>query len=267
MKQNNFWYSVIFAILMVWFMIILTSWVFFLVLWENKDSKAMEYYLKSYMWAEGALELGLLKFKNYNYSFSENTVHDINNFSVLLSSDPMNKNNFKKQKDTFISYEIDSLTTNIVSKTLSSWKFEIIPLFSFDNNKNEIKVQDIKLSLVWWDLVWNILWEYWWISWTWSFTKDTLWNYRTISSVGEVFFSTKSVWDFLSSSNKNYLILHNVWVNDINFDLISNDNPFIKNIANIIASWETFWYKQNLKISVNLWEYLNLLKYSVFSPN
>jgi hypothetical protein len=48
MKNNKSGYSVILSILMVGFMLVLTSGVFMLVLSENKDTKAMEYYLKAF---------------------------------------------------------------------------------------------------------------------------------------------------------------------------------------------------------------------------
>ena len=73
MKKYNkkWWYSIIMAILMVWFMLVLTSWVFWLILWESKDTKTMEYYLKSYQAAEWWIELALLKAKDSNYSLDE----------------------------------------------------------------------------------------------------------------------------------------------------------------------------------------------------
>lgn len=263
--NNKSWYSVILAILMVWFMLVLTSWVFWLILLENKDTKAMEYYLKSFAWAEGSLELAMLKAKKYNYSYSE----------VLKKWDPSSKILFRWwdelynfNKDVFISYDLNSTSSEIVEKTLSSWDFDIVPLFYYDKNWSYKKVKNITISWLNTDVVWNIVWSESWISWVWNFSSSTLWNLKTISS-WNVSFEKTEIWDFLNFSEKNYLIIHNVSSSEIKYTLKSlNSWEYLtKESTFIVWTWEVWWYKQNLRISIDNSKYLNLLKYSIFSWN
>jgi hypothetical protein len=54
---------------------------------------------------------------------------------------------------------------------------------------------------------------------------------------------------------------------DISYTLKSL-NPweyFTKDKILIVSSWEVWWFKQNLRITISVSEYLNLLKYSIFS--
>lgn len=259
-KYNNSWYSVILAILMVWFMFVLTSWIFLLIANEWKDTKSMEYYLKAFAWAEWSLELAMLKAKKYNYSYSGNIEN--NNLSKVLYQNQENKN----PKDVEISYDLNSTDSEIRDKNLESWEFDIIPLFFYDINWNYKKVKNITISWLDWDVVWNIVWEIEWISWVWNFSSSSLWNLKTISS-WNINFSKKSIWDFLNNSEKNYLILHNTSLNTVKYTLISliEWEYLTKEISQIIWSWEVWWYKQNLRVNINNSKYLNLLKYSIFS--
>lgn len=260
--KNNSWFSVILAILMTGFMLVLTSWVFLLVLAENKDTKAMEYYFKSLEWAEGGLELAMLKAKQFNYSYDE----------ILSTSNPISKvlfedqSNFNKNKDVIITYNLSSITSEVINKKIEIWKFDIIPLFSYDNNWIYQKVKNISVTWLNSDTVWNIVWNNSWISWTWNFINITEWNYKTISW-NNVSFEKKSIWDFLNSSENNYIILHNLSSMEIMYSLKSlNDWEYLtKDNTLIISSWENWWFKQNLRVSIDSSNYLNLLKYSIFS--
>lgn len=262
MQKNNSWYSVILAILMVWFMLVLTSWVFLLVLSENKDTKSMEYYLKSFAWAEGSIEVALLKAKKYNYSYSEELTKLMPISKVLFREGE----SYNYNKDVFITYNLDSTASEINSKNLESWKFDIIPLFYYDINWSYKKVKNIKLEWVNSEIVWNIVWENSWITWLGNFTNVSEWNYKTISW-NDISYSKSKIWDFLNNSDKNYLILHNTSWDTVNYNLISlNSWEYItKEASYIVWSWEVWWYKQNLRVKINNSEYLNLLKYSIFS--
>lgn len=263
--KNNSWYSVILALLMVWFMIVLTTWVFLLVLKESKDTKAMENYLKAFAGAEWAIELWMLKSKNFSYSVDYNVPHTINNESIVLAKDPLNINSFLKTKDVFISYDINS-TSNDINKDLKNGKFDIIPLFFYDSNWNLKKISNLSLTSNSPELVWNIVWDEEWISWKWNFVNSTEWNLKTLSW-NEVSFSKKYISDFLTSSNKNYLILHNATTDTINYNLRAlNSWEYFTNFTNeILWSWEVSSLKQNLILKIDSSEYLNLLKYSIFS--
>lgn len=260
--KNNSWFSVILAILMTWFMVVLTTWVFLLVLDENKDTKDMEYYFKSLEWAEGWLELAMLKSKQYNYSYDEK-LDVLNPISKVLFD---NQNQFNKKKDVLITYDISSKSSEITDKKIDVWNFEIIPLFYYNNFWIYSKVKNISITWLNPDVVWNIVWKNSWISWVWDFTNTSEWNYKTISW-SNVSFEKKSIWDFLALEDYNYLIIHNMSSWEVSYNLKSL-NPweyFTKDKLLIVSSWEVWWFKQNLRITINASEYLNLLKYSIFS--
>lgn len=264
MKYTNTWgYSVILAILMVWFMLILTSWVFLLVLWENKDTKAMEYYLKSFAGAEWSIELALLKAKKYTYSYSEELSRWTPLSKVLFRG---NGELYNFNKDVFISYDLDATASEMKEKYLASGKFDIIPLFYFDILGNNKKVTQLKLEWINQEVVWNIIWETGWISWVWNFTNATEWNHKTISG-NEVSYSKEKVGDFLSNSINNYLILHNTSNTEVYYNLFSlMPGEFITREASyVVGTGEVWWYKQNLRVKIDNSQYLNLLKYSIFS--
>jgi len=259
--KNNSWYSVILALLMVWFMMILVVWVFRLVLVESKDTFAMENYLKAFAWAESSIELALLKAKQNDYSINFEVSQDQNSWiTKVLAED---RSNFFPTRDVKISYELNS-ASNSVEGDLDPWSFKIIPLFW-----NWIFVKNLTVSNINDEVVWNILSEEGWISWTGDFDNSNDWNYRTISW-NEVSFTNKNIWDFLndnSDTNKMYLILNNTWDFSVdNYKVLSWDWEYLTNvITTIIWSWEIWDYKQNLRVKLNSWEYLNLLKYSLFS--
>lgn len=258
MKKNNSWYTIILSILMVWFMLVLTSGVFALVMWENKDTKAMEYYLKAFAWAQWANELAMLKAKQNNYSYSKEISNSLaDNESILLSSDSLDKSNFNKNKDILISYKIDATSTWIINKSVDRWEFEIIPLFTTNPYK---KTKDITVTWLNSDVVWNILSNSGWLSWVWNFSSWSIWNLKLESS-----YESKSVWDYLIENENNYLILHNASSWTINYSLSSPTDDITKDITYIISSAEVWWYKQNIKTEIQTSKYLNLLKYSVFS--
>ena len=257
--NNNSWYSIILALLMVGFMLIITIWIFRLVLIESKDTRWMENYLKAFAWAEWSVELALLKSKESNYS-----INDEINFgdekSKILATD---RSDFFPITDVEITYELDSLS-NEIQDTLKSWWFHIIPLSWYDDSWfNE--VSNVFITWLNNEVVWNILWADWGISWVWDFTNTTPWNYRIISWL-EVEFQTEQIWTFLSSSNNNYLILHNTSSWDVNYIIQAWPLEYLtKTKAEIIWSGKIWDYKQNLRVEINSWEYLNLLKYSLFS--
>lgn len=263
MKKYNkkWWYSIIMAILMVWFMLVLTSWVFWLILWESKDTKTMEYYLKSYQAAEWWIELALLKAKDSNYSLDE-TITKNDSISKIFW-----KNwNFSRNKDVLLTYDLSSTSSWITDKVLESWEFNVIPLLNVKNPNFSLSWDADKTKIVR-----NIVWKDSWISWVWEFQSSTPWYYKTISDEDWTidFNNNKTVSDFLANSSWNYLIIQNVDESkSIKYSLKSLNSweKFTTDNTTIIASWDIWWYKQNLRLIVNNWEYLSLLKYSIFSP-
>lgn len=257
MKQSNQWYSIILAVLMVWFMLVLTHWVLTLVIGESRDTKAIENYLKAYAWAEWALELGMMEAKLENYGVdTENT-----DFSQTLHNNEWNN------KDVSIEYEIQGLVNSLENREIEAWEFAIIPMFW--------KGTEVKRPRLTWvnnEVVWNILSESSGLAGTGSFDKDRQWVEKKIlitSTESRVDLSNKKVSDFLNENNENYLILHNTWDTPVSFTLKSDISTefFTNTTVKIIGTGEVWGWKQNIFVDIDTQNYLNLLKYSVFSPD
>ncbi len=263
--KNNSWYTVIISLLLIWLLLILSTWILNMILDEMKDNNAMWDYIKAYAWAESAQELALLQIKKNWYAYYDKIDHDINNRSVILSDNSLDKTKFKKPKDVFISYDIWSKVSEY-SWILWPLKYNIIPLFYIDNT-GEKKVNSITLTKLSWDennLVWNIIWYNSWISGKWL---DTTWVKKTLIS-WELKYSTQTINDFISDSNSNYLVLFNAGNSDvIEYKIVSNNSSeyFSKPKTSIISSWEVWKYKQNLETLLDNTKYLNRQKYVIFS--
>ena len=256
MKQSNQGYSIILSVLMVWFMLVLTHGVMTLVIGESKDSKTVANSLKAYAAAEWALELWMLEAKNANYGIDRvNT-----DYQKLLF------NNGWNNKDAKIQYEIDGLTNQITSQSIPAWEFAIIPLFWHTTQK----VTSPVLTIIWIpdDVVWNILSQNAWLAGVGNFDMNTSGKQKSILS-GQVSLEETQVWDFISSHNENYLIIQNTWNADVSYTLTSQKpwEFFTNTTVKIVGNGEVGWWKQNVFVEIDTQKYLNLLKYSVFSPN
>lgn len=268
MKKNNKAYSVIIALLITWFLLLLVSWVFNLVLREFNDTVAMGNYYKAYYWAESSQELALLKIKEKWYWIDENIDFWINDKSIILSKNPTDKSLFNPKNEVFISYSLET-KTNSYSWKLIALEYDIIPLFYIDNNNNEHKINNLDFNVNFWnnsELLWNIVSKEWWISWIWEFD----WNLNVNKKISNSYISVNSSDDlktFLSDNNTNYLILFNSWNNNIEYNLntINNSEFFSKPKTYIISSAKIWDYRQNLRTYLNNTEYLNILKYSIYS--
>ena len=268
MKKNNInknWYSVILSLLLIGFIMVLSIWIFRLILNEMKNNRAMWDYIKSYAWAESAQELALLDIKKMWYWYDWFIDDNSNPKSVLLSSNNLNYTLYHPKKDVLISY-FNNWKVNSYSWELLPLWYDIIPLF-YITDSWEQKVNDISLSITTWDsndLSWNVVWNLSWISWVWT---SLTWS-KKILTPSWFSFEEKSVWDFLSSSSTNYLVLFNSWnSNNINYTLSTNNSLeyFTRPELDIISSWEVWDYKQNLQTTVDNTEFLNILKYSIYS--
>lgn len=254
MKNNNGWYSVVLALLMTSFIIIIVSWVFRLILENMYDTRWMQDYLKAYSRAEGSMELALKKVKDNDFWFEEHIFPGIweQKISEL----------FQDKKKTFIWYEINSKADKIIWKTLEANSYAIYPLLSLTKPIFNISAWDSN------SLVWNIIWNNWWMSGTGSFNWNLWKDIKSLDSSNNFDFSNKTINNFLSSSSDNYLVLYNAWNSIITYDLKSEDinNKFALEDISIIATWKVWDYKQNLKVDLNIANNLNLLKYSILSP-
>ena len=267
-NYNKSWYIVIIVLFVVWFLLVLTTGILNLVLRELKDNRWRESYLKAYYWAEAWQELALLKVKQAWYSYYDKINHDINNKSIILSENPTKINDFKRNKYAFISYDLNSKTDSYSWALLPLW-YDIIPLFYLTwslNTLTEKKVKDLKLLVTSGtpsDLSWNIVSKDSWISWIWNFNKKTIWKWRK----SDLSFLEEEIWSFLSNNNSNYIILFNSNSSpnsEIKYN-ISSSLPFTKPRTEIISSAQIGNYRQNLKTNLDNTEYLNILKYSIYS--
>ncbi len=263
---NKKGYSVIISLLMVWFLLVLSTGIFNLVLKEMKDNRGMWDYIKAYAWAESAKELALLKIKKNGYWYYDKIDHNINDYSIVLAKNPINKSSFNKSRDVFISYDIWT-KVNEYSDNLNSLDYHIIPLFYLDDSW-EYKARNISVAIksgISSDLAWNIIWKDSWISWVW--TNITSWVEKKL--VWGVFkHNTININTFLNDSESNYLVLVNTansW--NISYTLKSNNSWefFTKPKASIISSAEVWKYRQNIITELDNTKFLNMLKYSIYS--
>jgi len=263
--KNNWWYSILIILLIIWFLLFLWVWIFNLILNDLKDNKAMWDYVKAYAWAESAAELALLKIKKNWYGYYDKIDHDKSNRSILLSDNPLNISNFNSKKDVYFSYDIWS-KVNTYDWTLNSLEYDIIPMFYVDDNW-EHKVSSINFSVVSWnqsDFAWNVIWKDSWMSWIWN---STYWSKKTVNTGGFVFIK-EDINVFLSSSDSNYFVLFNSWNSGVIKYTVKSTNPlefFSKPRTTIITSAQVWNYKQNLSVDFDNTDFLNILKYSIYS--
>jgi len=257
MKLNNTYnqkggYSIIAAVLMVGFLLVLTTSTLNLVLQEMQDGKGRQDYMKAYARAEWALELALLKMKQNGYWYDSD---NISNPEILGVWNKIPK----------LGYEFESKVT-IHTGSITPYESDIIPLFWINESGNHERADNITLFTNP-DMVWNIVTESWGISWKGSFSpssnvwektyKESTWEFKydpstTISSV-------------LSSSGESYLTLYNPLSIEQNYTLSWDE--FTLPRATISSSAQVWKYTQNLETLVDNTKFLGILKYSIYSWN
>ena len=271
MKYNNQnWYSIIISVLLIGFLLMLTTWVFNLVLKEYNDNKWLWDSIKAFAWAESAQELALLKIKEKWYWIDNQIEHNISTWSIILSENPGDISDFNQNKEVFISYNLNVLPEIIgwkytYSDTLLPNQYSIIPLF-YEKEWFPIEyTRDYWLQLSGFssDIVWNLVSWSEWIGNTWTDPNSGKWKIiNNITKQAEFLESTTS--NFLSTRDNAYLILFNSWNADTNF-IFSSDDKFSKPKITILSSAQIWKYKHNLETKYDNTEFLNMLKYAVFS--
>ena len=252
-KKNKKAFSIIVAIFMTGFLMILTIWVLNLVLREMKDNKWNENYLKSYAWAEWAMELWLLKIKENSFSYDEDLEMTSSGAESLSFNSTFNKN-----KDPKISFDMEVKTDKIEKWIIWTWATVIIPLF-WQNETSSWKTIKIALKNIYLEngttnaedsIIWNIISSDWWKSWTWSFVEAENSNYLNNTT-----------------NNTNYLILFNRNSTEkIKYDLIAKSWEYFSNPNwKITSSVKIGKYKQNISINIDNTEFLKMLKYSLYN--
>ena len=264
-NKNNWWYSIILILLIIWFLLFLWVWIFSMILNDLKDNRAMWDNYKAYAWAESASELALLQIKKNWYAYYDKVDHNVNNRSIILSENPLNIWAYNWNKDVMISYNIWS-KVNDYSWTLEPLEYDIVPLF-YINDSWEQKISNLIFSIDSWidsNLAWNIIWNSGWLAWTWSNTG----GFKKNMDVDGFKLSNETINNFISSSDSNYFVLFNSWDSwDIKYNIKSTDPAkfFSKPKTSIVSSAQVWNYKQNLNVDLNNTEFLNILKYSIFS--
>ncbi len=257
MKNNKKANSILIAILMIGFLLVLVVWMFNLMLRDMKDNRWAGNYLKSYAGAEWAMELWLLKIKEKGYWIDEDL--SATN-SWILSFNPL-KNNEPK-----INYEM-FIATKFSSWSLKPWETVIIPLFSNSNSIKEPNFSDDSS----WDIIWNIIWDKIWLSWSGSFSYSQTFTYKkSIPAINpwdspSVEYIDSLLSDFLNNNTWSYLMLFNKnSSNNADYELTANSN-FSKPVWTIISSATVGRFRQNITTKIDNTEFLNMLKYSLFS--
>ena len=256
-QNNNKAFSIIVAIFMIGFLIILTTWILNLVIREMKDNKWSENYQKAYAWAEWAMELWLLKIKTNSYSYDQD-LEKTSSWAETLSFN----NTFNKNKDPKITYTMDIKTNNIIKWVIwtGSESTVIIPLFWQDENNDwsttRIELKNIKIHQEDWrgsnadnNIIWNVIWKSWWNSWTWTF--DEFKNNTFLEK---------------NENKKSYLVLFNTNSTEkIEYDLLAKNWEYFSNPNwNITSSVTVGKYKQNISTNIDNTKFLKMLKYSLY---
>lgn len=242
-------YSIIASIMMIWFLLILTTSTLNLVLQELNDGRGRQNYLKAFAGAEWGLELALLQIKEYGYWYDEDNF----SWSVLWSTG----------LDPTIAYDFDSRVSSY-SWTLDPYSSEIIPLFSINNLGVVSYTSGIDFTVNSPGMAWNIIGSSIGISWTWSFVSSGVFSARSSAS-----FSALSVSDFLTANTGSYLSLYNTSSLPLTYTISGNgiETHFSRPKAEIF-SWASIWkYSQNLRTEIDNTEFLWVLKYSIYSWN
>jgi len=265
--NNNSGYSIVISLLMVGFLIVVTSWVFNLVLWELNDNRWRENYLKAFAAAEWAQELALLQIKEKGYGYY--WAGAVKTDDPILAQDPAN---IKLARDPIISYDLSSKTVSYTESLDPLW-YAIVPLFVLDDSTpsqpnflqpdGTAGILSLVLEVPWNSLIWNLLSENGWMSGVWRFSEIDTSTFSTASSVTADY----SIKDFINTNTRklNYLILFNSDpVNSVDYTLNSN-REFTTPEATIISSASVWKYKQNLSTKLDNTEFLNILRYSIYS--
>lgn len=256
-------YSVIIALFVMSFLLVLTTGMFRLVLWELIQNRWEEWYTQAFAGAESARELALLHIKQNWYGAYDVINHEISNRSILLSPSS-DISSFKAQKEVFISYDL-WYKANTYTSTVEKFGYDIIPLFSDD-----VHVKDITLGITQWNsetLLWNIIAPESGLAGFWEFTGLTPGKSRSLVS-GAISFDTPSITEFLNKDDQNYLIIFNAGQSDLVYEVSTqNETYFTLPRTNIISSAQIWSYRQNLQTHLDNTQFLWILRYSIFSPN
>ena len=289
MKKYNKWFSVILAMLIVAFLIVISSWVLSIVVEELKNTRMVFNSIATYEAWAWANEYALLKIKNHSEWFEDKvTSQDNKDYSIL---DPFVW--WPKNKSIYMSYEIENYSTDY-TWSIDRWAFDVIPLF-FDSwaimqinskkpnkwNSNIIKTWDFTLSSTWnyvWNIIWNDTnWTTFWISWSGSsiLNWNSTWFMKKVEDdtnmwtwvVKIVYSSWHKISDFLDDYDDTFLVLYNPSSStDLSYNITSSTWFSLPKIK-VIWTWKIWSYVTNLEIKEDKNKYYEALMYSLFNTD
>ncbi len=253
-SHNSKGYSIIVAITMIGFLLILTTSTLNLVLQEMQDGKGKQDYMKAYAGAEGSLELALLQIKQKWYGYYGSLSQE----KILWNS----------TKDVALSYDFDGKVSSY-SGALSAFGTDIIPLFWIDETSATFSLSQANLSSSN-ELVWNIIGIQWGISGTGSFLPATAigekkFEEKISGNQDFSFINTTTIESFLGSNSGSYMVVYNPTDITQNYTLQWGGDSFTKPRTYIESSAKIGKYTQNLETLVDNTEFLGILKYSIYS--
>lgn len=238
------------------FMLVLTTWILKLVISEANDTGWYNNFLRAYYGAESWIELWLLAYNDSTFNeYMVNPSHDI---SEIIET---NSNLWLP-----LTYEVNAFSSFVEDATISPWNYHLIKLYWPDWEIREIEYLN---SDGWENLKWNILAETKWMYWKWNIDDGSThrWVVKFLWSWEDLEFEAPEVNSFLTNNDNKVLILFNTSENsDITYSLSTWANKFQTWEAYIKWSAKSQEYKQNLRVKIDTAEWINFLKYSIYSP-
>ena len=282
-NPNPQWFTLLLILGVVWFLLILLTWIYKVVLFELHDTRDMSHFMKSRTASESWWEIAMLKLKENGFWYHADGIYDTNNISwesIILAEFPLDTSQFNPNRDVFLGYEIDSKSQNYSWK-IQPWDFQIIPLFYTGDIGSVGNTKEPKFEIITWtadDLVWNIIWTVWGVSWIWAFDGTTSVNLKELSD------DTFSTWDWWSNKwftltnttvtdflnewqllDKNYLTIYNVGDSLIAYNVTTWDGEsFTKPITTVYSSAKIGDIKQNIELEIDNSKYFDVLKYAIY---
>ena len=301
-SKNPWWFTLLIILWVIWFLLVLLTGIFKVVTLELKDTRNLDYYLKSKWAAEGSQELALLKLKEEKFWYDGDVAYDPINpredESLILAGNPNDKDKYHENKDVSLGYSIDSKASSYVW-ILEQWDFEVIPLFIKEDGQDKKATMRPNVSILdteatddgtlgaviskndfIWNIIWEIDWEPVWISGKSVFNADTEVKIKKLAGWGAVWCDWQfcqessftindiSVADFLDQSTDSYLTIFNKGSYNLEYtvstDEPSGDDEFTKPIT-IVTSQAKIWeIKQNIELTIDNAQYFDVLKYSLY---
>ena len=259
--NDKWWYAILSAILLTWFLLILTAWTFHLVLQELYDGRGKQNYLKTYAAAEAWLEEALYLVNTFDYGY-----HEVRDWTSDILEDDI--------RTPQVSFEFESKVQEY-SWSLDPFDMDIIPLFwRDDTGKYHNITWDFNLAASS-DIAWNIIWlevGVWWSGWFDSSQKKV--PKRVLQSkdgIHQFDMSTVELDVFLKQENEadesrkiKFMILINNSTTTQNYILTSTWEYFTLPRHDIVSSGKIGRFTQNIRTEIDNTKYLGLLRYSIF---